>query len=199
MDGIQWLATEDHFDLGYWVLFAQGLEPAELVRRLAPVTPVAGPVTRVDVDDVEDSAAGDAVVVRAGSSAGWAFGIVEGGPVGRAPDRGAGALSAGARAVELWRTVNGDTGFAFAEDGRTVCRFEPGREHERAGSEPDRLLPALRAAGLVLPDGTTPFEHGEDLPDALPRVLALAEAEFGLDLPRQAVLADALTAGLLEV
>jgi hypothetical protein len=197
VDGVRWLATEEHFQLGYWVLFARGLEPAELVRRLEPVTPVAGAVLREDVDEVEDEA--DGVVVRAGANAGWAFGIVEGGPVGRAPDRTLGALSAGTSAVELWRTVNADTGFAFAEDGRTVCRFEPGREHERSGTAPDRLLPALRGAGLVLPDGSTPFEHGEDLPDAMVRVLAMAESEFGLDLPRRAVLEDALTAGVLEV
>lgn len=48
--------------------------------------------------------------------------------------------------MELWRTVNADIGCAFAENGRTVCRFEPGREHERSGTEPDRLLPALRRA-----------------------------------------------------
>ncbi|MGW2643106.1 DUF6461 domain-containing protein [Streptomyces sp. NPDC001348] len=196
MDGVRWLAAEDHFPLGYWVLFARSLEPAELVRRLAPVTPVAAAVTREDVDEVEDAA--DGVVVRAGASAGWAFGIVEGGPIGRAPDQALGTLSAGTSAVELWRTVNADTGFALAEDGRTVCRFEPGSEHERSGAAPDRLLPALRGAGLVLPDGSTPFEHGEDLPDALLRVLAMAESEFGLDLPQRTVLEDALTAGVLD-
>ncbi|WP_445283533.1 DUF6461 domain-containing protein [Streptomyces sp. DSM 118148] len=197
MDGIRWLATEDHFPLGYWVLFARGLEPAELVRRLEPVTLLAETVERVNVDEVGDEA--DGVVVRAGASAGWTFGIVEGGPLGRAPDQALGALSTGTSAVELWRTVNADTTFAFAEDGWTVCRFEPGREHERSGTAPDRLLPALRGAGLVLPDGSTPFEHGKDIPDAMLRVLAMAESEFGLDLPRRTVLEDALIAGVLEV
>jgi hypothetical protein len=197
VDGVRWLAAEGHFDCGYWVVFARGLEPAELVRRLAPVTPVDEPVTRFGVDEVED--AGGGVVVRAGGSAGWAYGVVEGGPVGREPEAVLGALSAGTAAVEVFRTVNADTGFGFGEHGRLVCRFEPGLEHERSGADPDRLLPALRRAGLVLPDGTTPFERGIDLPDALPRVLAMAEAEFGLDLPRRAVLNGALTAGLLDV
>ncbi|MGW3458640.1 DUF6461 domain-containing protein [Streptomyces olivaceoviridis] len=67
-------------------------------------------------------------------------------PVGGAPKQAVQALSAGTSALELWRTVNADIGCAFAENGRTVCRFEPGREHERSGTEPDRLLPALRRA-----------------------------------------------------
>ncbi|MEW2290547.1 hypothetical protein [Streptomyces sp. NPDC047841] len=77
--------------------------------------------------------------------------------------------------------------------------FHPGREHERSGTEPDRLLPALRRAGLVLPDGSTPFEHGQDVPDAMLRVLAMVEAEFSLDLPRRAVLEDALTTAVVQV
>lgn len=60
------------------------------------------------------------------------------------------------------------------------------------GADPDRLLPALRAAGLVLPDGSD-----EDAPDATERALAMAEAEFGLSLPRQAVLDGAPAAALL--
>jgi hypothetical protein len=97
------------------------------------------------------------------------------------------------------RTVNSDSGFAFAEDGQIVCAFEPGYEHERSGPDPDRLLPALLHAGLVMPDGRTPFEHGLDfdLGDVRERVLAMAEREFGLDLPRQAVLHGGLTAGVL--
>ncbi|MFC1419091.1 DUF6461 domain-containing protein [Streptacidiphilus cavernicola] len=194
-DGVQWIETENQFDLGYWVMFARGLEPGELLRRLAPVTPVDEPVTRFDVDAVEERLGG--IAVRVGSSGGWAFGVVENGPVRLGVDVTARLLSSGTVALEWWRTVNADTGFAFAEDGQTVCAFEPGLEHERSGTDPDRLLPALRRAGLVLPDGSTPFEHGLDLDGPLLRVLALAEQEFGVDLPRQAVLEGGLTAGVL--
>lgn len=197
MDGVRWLETGGDFEFGYWVLFAHGLEPAELVRRLSPVTLVDAAVAREGVDEVEDVYGG--VVVRAGAAAGWAFGVVEGGPVGRPSGKAVAALSRGTMAVELWRTVNADTYFAFAEQGRTVCCFEPGLEHARAGSDPDRLLPALRDAGLVLPDGSTPFEHGEDVPEPTMRVLTMVEVRFGLDLPRRTVLTDALTAGVLQV
>ncbi|MFC1412867.1 DUF6461 domain-containing protein [Streptacidiphilus sp. N1-12] len=195
-DGVQWLETEDQFDLGYWAVFARDLDPVELVRRLGPVTPVGGPVTRFEVDAVE--AQFDGIAVRAGGSAGWAYGVVENGPVRRGPDAAVCSLSIGTVAVEWWCTVNRDMRFAFAEDGQVVCEFEPGAEHERSGADPDRLLPALQRAGLVLPDGRTPFEHGIDIDRPLLRVLALAESEFGVDLPRGAVLHSALTAGVLS-
>jgi hypothetical protein len=186
VDGVRWLETGDDFELGYWVLFARGLGPEELLRRLGG-TPEPAELTRVQASDLEGTSGG--VVMRAGSSGEWAFGVAEYGSP--RPDAVA-AVSAGTVAVELSRTVNYDTGFAYAEDGRTLCGFEPGMQRHRTGADPDRLLPALRAAGLVLPDGSD-----EDAPDATERALAMAEAEFGLSLPRQAVLDGALAAALL--
>lgn len=79
MDGVRWLAAGNHFELGCRVLFARGLESAELVRRLVPVTPVPESVTRLGVDAIEGEYNG--VVMSAVASAGWAFGIVEGVPL----------------------------------------------------------------------------------------------------------------------
>lgn len=185
MDGVRWLEAEDHFELGYWVLFARGLDP-ELLRRLG-AAPEPAELTRVQASDLEEPSGG--AVMRVGSSGGRAFGVAE---YGSLSQEAVAAVSAGTAAVELSRTVNHDTGIAYAEDGRTVCGFEPGMQRHRTGAEPDRLLPAMRAAGLVLPDGSD-----ADLPDAIGRALAMAEAEFGLSLPRHAVPDGALTAGLL--
>jgi hypothetical protein len=195
LGGIQWLATEEHFELGYWVVFARGLDPVELVLRVGAEPDPMTPLTRKEAGDLQDDT--DDVVIRAGSSAGWAFGVVEGGPVGADIFGTIRALSVGTEAVELWRTVNAVMSFGYARDGETVCRFEPGLEHERSGSDPDRLLEALQRVGLVLPDGSTPFERGTTVERPELRALALAESSFGLDLPRHAVLRDALPAARL--
>lgn len=195
-DGVQWLERDGEFDLGYWVVFARGLEPAELVARTEAEPDPMTALTRIEASDLADET--DDVVLRAGSAGGWAFGVVEGGPVGDAADTCVRALSVGTEAVGVWRTVNADTYFEYAEDGRTVCCFEPGREHERKGDDPGRLLPALREAGLVLPDGSTPFEHGADVDEPMLRVLRLAESAFGLGLPRHDVLDGALLAARIR-
>ncbi|ANS68928.1 hypothetical protein SLINC_6704 [Streptomyces lincolnensis] len=195
MDGIRWLATADEVDLGYWVLFARGLSPADLLTRLGLESESGRMLTRLEAGDLADET--DDVVVRAGASAGWAYAFVEGGPAGPAPSDGVRRLSMGTEAVDFWRTVNADSSLGYAEDGRIVCRFEPGREHERTGADPDRLAGAMREAGLLLPDGSAAHQHGDgvDRPDL--RALALAEAVFGLDLPRAEVLEGQLLAARL--
>lgn len=146
MAGIRWLATADEVDLGYWVLFARGLTPADLLTRLGLDVDPGQVLTREEADDLADET--DDVVVRAGASAGWAYAFVEGGPAGPDALDAVRRLSTGAEAVDLWRTVNADRSLGYAEDGRIVCRFEPGREHERTGADPDRLAGAMREAGL---------------------------------------------------
>lgn len=129
MDGVRWLEAEDHFELGYWVLFARGLDP-ELLRRLG-AAPEPAELTRVQASDLEEPSGG--AVMRVGSSGGRAFGVAE---YGSLSQEAVAAVSAGTAAVELSRTVNHDTGFAYAEDGRTVCGFEPGMQRHRTGQSP---------------------------------------------------------------
>ncbi|MEU3554918.1 DUF6461 domain-containing protein [Streptomyces fragilis] len=195
MDGVRWLAGDDAVDLGYWVLFARGLTAAEALTRMGLDAASGALLTREEAQDVADES--DTVVVRAGTSAGWAYAFVEGGPAGTDPLEAVRRLSAGTEAVDVWRTVNADQSLGHAVDGRLVCRFEPGREHERVGSDPGRPDGAMRRAGLLLPDGSAPHVQGITVDRTELRTLALAESEFGLDLPRREVLEGRLLSAAL--
>lgn len=186
VDGIRWLATAEEVSLGYWALFARGLAPAGLLTRLGLDVSSGQLLTREEAGDLADET--DEVVLRAGASAGWAYAFVEGGPTGPDALDAVRRLSAGTAAVDFWRTVNAARALGYAEDGRIVCRFEPGREHERTGVDPERLASPMREAGLLLSDGRSPYEHGLDVEQPELRALTLAESMFGLDLPRADVL-----------
>ncbi|MEV8087486.1 DUF6461 domain-containing protein [Streptomyces nigra] len=186
MDGVQWLAASDEMELGYWVLFARGLSPADLLTRLGLDVDPNLVLTREDANDLADET-GD-VVIRAGAGGGWAYALVEGGPAGQDSSDVVGRLSRGTEAVDVWRTVNAHRSLGYAQDGRLVCRFEPGRPHERTGTDPDRLVAAMREAGLLPADGTSPGEGPADVDQPELRALALAESVFRLDLPRAEVL-----------
>lgn len=58
------------------------------------------------------------------------------------------ALSRGTEAVSVQRHDYADHGFRYAVDGTLVTGFEPTWPDRRWGSEPDRLLEGMRAAGL---------------------------------------------------
>ncbi|WP_210585455.1 DUF6461 domain-containing protein [Streptomyces sp. GESEQ-35] len=196
LDGIRWLATAEEVNLGYWVLFVRGLPPADLLTRLGLDVDPDQVLTREEAGDLADET--DDVVVRAGASGRWAYAFVEGGPAGPDSLDRVRQLSTGTDAIDMWRTVNADMSLGYAEDGRLVCRFEPGREHERTGDDPDRLAGAMREAGLLLPDGRSPYQHGVDVVQPELRALGLAESVFGLDLPRAEVLEGPLLAARLQ-
>ncbi|MGK3945041.1 DUF6461 domain-containing protein [Streptomyces caeruleatus] len=189
------MASSDEVDLGYWVLFARGLVPADLLTRFGLDVVPGQLLSREEAGDLADET-GD-VVVRAGASAGWAYAFVEGGPAGPDSLDAIARLSAGTEAVDVWRTVNADRSLGYAQDGRCVCRFEPGRAHERTGADPDRLVGAMREAGLLLPDAGSPGERGVNVEQPELRALVLAESVFGLDLPRAEVLEGPLLAARL--
>ncbi|NEB01907.1 hypothetical protein G3I78_22965 [Streptomyces sp. SID13726] len=195
LDGVQWLATARDVDLGYWVLFARGMSPADLLVRLGLDVDPDQVLTREEANDLADDT-GD-VVVRAGASRGWAYAFVEGGPAGPDSLGAVRRLAAGTEAVDVWRTVNADCSFGYAQDGQIVCRFEPGREHECTGADPDRLGGAMREAGLLMSDGRSHWGHGVAAGRPELRALALAESAFGVDLPRAEVLEEPVLAARL--
>ncbi|MEU1805707.1 hypothetical protein [Streptomyces sp. NPDC019937] len=100
----------------------------------------------------------------------------------------------GTEAADFWGTVHADSALGYAKDGRIVCRFEPGREHERTGAGRERLAGPMREAGLLPADDRSTYEHGLAVEQPELRALTVAESAFGLDLPRRDVLDGPLLA-----
>ncbi len=95
------------------------------------------------------------LVARAG---GWAVAVEDNGWEGSRPEV-LRALSRGTRAVSVYRNVNALGYFSDAVDGELLVRFELLSPQRRWGSQPDLLLPQMRAVGLD-PDWDEP-PHGE--------------------------------------
>lgn len=183
MDGIRWLSAEDHFDLGYWVVFARGIGPQELLDRMGAEPGSVRRLDRYDAGDLMDEL--DTAVLRAGESGGWAFAVAEGGPGGANAAKALSSASAGTEAVEFWRTVNQDTMFAYARSGEEVFRCEPGQVYRLPSGD---LSPeSACASGLGLPGAGPDTVIGSEL-DAL----TVAEEVLGLDLPKDEVLEGVL-------
>ncbi|MER5894313.1 DUF6461 domain-containing protein [Streptomyces sp. NPDC001876] len=183
MDGIRWLSAESHFDLGYWVVFARGIGPEELLDRMGAEAGSVRRLDRFDAGDLMDEL--DTAVLRAGESCGWAFAVSEGGPGGTNSSQALSSASAGSEAVEFWRTVNQDKMFAYARNGEEVFRCEPGQVHPlpTGGFSPD----SVSAASLGLPGTAADTAIGSER-DAL----TVAEEVFGLNLPKDEVLEGVL-------
>ncbi|MFJ7328225.1 DUF6461 domain-containing protein [Streptomyces cyaneofuscatus] len=112
---------------------------------------------------------------------GWGYTMAEGGPVRANGPEGLSLLSAGTEAVEVFRTANSDMMFGYARSGTVLCRFEPGREYEREGADPDLLVPAMEHAGPAVsrPDGPE-AEAADAARDPETGVLSLLETHFGI-------------------
>jgi hypothetical protein len=173
-DGIRWI-NEGPFELGYRVVFARGLEPLELVARLGADLISHEPMSWRDANSYE-SYEDDIQVIRAGSDGDWAFAVAEYGSLGKngTDDDVVCLVSAGTKAVSYSRTVNFDTWFSFARDGRMACCFEPGF-NIASHTFPGELTDELSRAGLLADEGPD---------DAWERTLDMGETEFSLSLPR---------------
>ncbi|MEU4118371.1 DUF6461 domain-containing protein [Kitasatospora sp. NPDC028055] len=182
-DGLRWLVDCD--DWRYGIVFARGITPQELARRLGGVPgSVPSSLTGAQAwDVVMDDGTDDEDVVRVGAYGGWSFALEYGLP------------SAAERLVEVSRdgveVVHLDpqpdhppAQFAYARNGVAVCSFGIGEEVWRWGQEPDFLLDDLVRAGVLRPDGESGRPEEEPFGDADRATLAVLEARFGLALPR---------------
>ncbi|CAM5503671.1 hypothetical protein SALBM311S_03496 [Streptomyces alboniger] len=103
-------------------------------------------------------------------------------------------VSQGTDAVVLLDSGTPPYWFVHARDGEIASDFEPGVEAEQiGGTHPSFLVPAMREAGMLLPDGTADPDDWE--PER--RILTVAEQVFSLDLPRTAIEGDSLPAVVL--
>jgi hypothetical protein len=173
-DGIRWI-EEGPFELGYGIVFARGLEPLELVTRLGADLVSDEPMSRLDANSYE-SYEEDIQVIRVGSEGDWTFAVADYGPPGKIGTKEdvACLVSADTDAVSYSKTINCDTWFSSARNGRMTCCFEPGFRMAWH-TFPGGLAEELGRAGLLADE--VPADDWE-------RTLAMGETEFGLNLPR---------------
>ncbi|MFG3227312.1 DUF6461 domain-containing protein [Kitasatospora sp. NPDC048194] len=185
--GIQWLVDAGGQVDG--VVFARGIPPAELARRMgADPAAVSGPISGTEIWglDIEGYRPGDEGdgVIRVGEAAGWAFAIEYGDSTG-------GELLTeiarhGAEVVHFRPMPEQPPALLdYARDGAVLCGFGLGEERWRWGREPDLLLPELVAAKVLEADGVTPCGFGGRPYGAVRRrALDAVGRRFGLCLPR---------------
>ncbi|HEX4089648.1 MAG TPA: DUF6461 domain-containing protein [Trebonia sp.] len=124
--------------------------------------------------------------IRVGTTGEWGFSLDESsGGFGGYEEDAAYALSVGAEAVLLTHVGPHNT-FHYYVDDTEVTAFEPLRAWDRWGTDPDRFLPSMRAAGLRLGDDDP---IGNPVIDAL-EMLTLA---LGIRLDRDVALGPLLT------
>ena len=124
--------------------------------------------------------------IRVGTTGEWGFAMDESsGGFGWYEEDAAIALSTGTEAVLLTHTGSIDT-FHYYADGTEVTRFEPLRAWERWGTDPDRFLSHMRAAGLRLDDD-------DDIGNPVIGVLEMLTLALGIRLDRDIALGPLLT------
>ncbi|MEV4159808.1 DUF6461 domain-containing protein [Nonomuraea dietziae] len=163
---VYWLANE--YGLGdLWCLtFVQGIEEAEALRRMGAGEATIRPLSYRELmdeglfpDTVLAGRLGDWVVLI--EVYGWQATELD---VLR-------ALSAGTEVVSVLRHDYATDDFAYAVDGEWVTSFNPGIPAWRYGSDPDRLVDAMRDVGFD--PGYAPGDEDED-----------GNEDMGVDHPR---------------
>lgn len=196
-DGLRWIARDTFFELGYWITFAEKVEPLELVSRLGCELAAYEPMTWLEGELLEMENEG-IQVIRFGTCDGWSFGVGSFGSMTLDSVTAAESASLGTMAISVEKNVNAVKVFTLARNRQTICSFEISNFHTRRGADRDYLLSELMGQGLVLSDGTAPVEHGERIADAEERVLKIAEARFGVYMPTSIKEAGFLTAILAD-
>lgn len=202
-DGITWIASSDISWLGYCITLARGIEPDELVRRLAGQTApallgeqTADELQRYVSRQDQESGRSDTIAVRYGAAADLAFAVADGNWPGAMelgiPD---GLSQGGAHVFRLYYEKQNPKlpppTFSYFHDGRYLCGFDMYMHRwssEITGVQPDLISQAVLDAGI-------PSETARD--SAHTKTLAVVEKQFQLTLPRDEVLHGSLPAALI--
>ncbi|TMR94717.1 DUF6461 domain-containing protein [Nonomuraea basaltis] len=148
---VSWLAHG--WELGdVWCLtFVRGIEETEALRRLGAAEESIRPLSYQELTDEGLFPH----TVLAGRLHGWVVLIERNGSEGTKPDA-IRALSAGTELVSVTRHDYATDLFVYAIDGDRLTSFDPRKPAWRYGSDPDRLLDAMREVGVdptYLPGG----------------------------------------------
>jgi hypothetical protein len=160
----------------FCITLVRGLDEVQVLRRLGGERSQPRTLTAGEAGELSYSFhAGYPQIVLAARAGGWAVAVEDNGWEGSRPEV-LRALSAGTQAVSVYRNVNALGYFSDAVDGEVLVQFELLFPQRRWGSQPDLLLPQMRAVGLD-PDSQEP-PYGEVDTAAL----ALAERVTGVHL-----------------
>jgi hypothetical protein len=158
----------------FCITLVRGLDEGEVLRRFGGERSQPRTLTVGEAGELSGFHAGYQQIVLVARPGSWSVAVEDNGWEGWRPEV-LRALSRGTQAVSV--LDNGSEGyFSYAADGRLLVQFELLFPQRRWGSQPDLLLPKLRAVGLD-PDWQQP-PHGELDTSAL----ALAERVTGVHL-----------------
>jgi Family of unknown function (DUF6461) len=153
-----------------------GLDEVEVLRRLGGERTQPRTLTLGEAGQLSGSFhAGYPQLILVAKAGGWSVAVEDNGWEGTRPEV-LRALSRGTRAVSVHSTVGALGHFNYAVDGEVLVSFELLFPHRRLGSQPDLLLPQMRAVGL------DPDRHEPSYGDAVISALALAERMTGVHL-----------------
>lgn len=193
-EGIRWLADRDEgLDS---VVFARHISPENLAVRMGGTPGAAVELTGPDVTHLlHRSETTDNDVVRVGACGVWSYAVLHLADPGR-DDLAVRASRDGVEVVQyVAMTDHPPAQFNYLHDGRTVCGFGIGEEAHRWGRNPDHLLSALVAGGVLTPDGTGHQAAPADSAlNGSPLTLAVLEHHFGLCLPKNSAMRAPLPA-----
>ncbi|WP_153537828.1 DUF6461 domain-containing protein [Streptomyces sp. RB17] len=194
-EGIGWLADGDEgLDS---VVFARDISPEDLAVRMGGTPGAAVQLTGPDVTSLlHRSETGDSDVVRVAACGAWSYAVLHLADPGR-DDLAVRASRGGVEVIQyVAMTDHPPAQFDYLRDGRTVCGFGIGEEAHRWGQDPDHLLPALVAGGVLTPDGTS--HQAAARPGSAMSgnrlTLTVLEHHFGLCLPQSSVMRAPLPA-----
>jgi hypothetical protein len=170
--GYAWLKDD-------WVFcfsLVRGLDEVEVLRRFGGERSQPRTLTLGEAGQLSGSFhAGYPQLILVAKAGGWSVAVEDNGWEGTRPEV-LRALSRGTRAVSVHSTVGALGHFNYAIDGEVLVSFELLFPQRRLGSQPDLLLPQMRAVGL------DPDRHEPSYDDAVISALALAERITGVHL-----------------
>ncbi|WP_162834571.1 DUF6461 domain-containing protein [Amycolatopsis circi] len=148
---LAWLESYRPLHDIFCVSFVHGLDPPEVVRRFGAADGEQMSFEQLNglvAEYVEQTQGGNGGgYVGVVQSGGWSVAVEPWGWQGNLPEVVAG-LSKSSEVVSVNRHDYAEARFVYAVDGAVVTGFAPRLPSLRYGSEPERLTPLLRAAGL---------------------------------------------------
>ncbi|GAA2851229.1 hypothetical protein GCM10010517_08800 [Streptosporangium fragile] len=150
---------------GFCITFVRGLTPAEAFDRIGVTAGEGADADDFDLDEypiIASTAIGGTILIEDNGFAGVQDHVAE-------------RLSRDTVTAAVFRNVNFDQQFVYAENGRVVLQFEPDGPDARWGGS-ERMLAHMRDLGMPLNEFDDPDEH------YLLTAFALAERATGVRL-----------------